>query len=72
VHQGVKLFISTNALENLPAFANAKDSDNDGMPDVWEDANLFNKFSAADATQMPTATVEQSRRVSRRHESSRY
>lgn len=51
VHQGVKLFISTNALENLPAFASAKDSDNDGMPDVWEDANLFNKFSATDATQ---------------------
>lgn len=51
VHQGVKLFITTNALENLPAFASAKDSDNDGMPDVWEDANLFNKFSAADATQ---------------------
>ncbi len=50
VHQGVKLFITTNALENLPAFASAKDSDNDGMPDVWEDANLFNKFSAADAT----------------------
>jgi uncharacterized protein (DUF1800 family) len=50
VHQGVQLFISTNALENLPAFASAKDSDNDGMPDVWEDANLFNKLSAADAT----------------------
>jgi uncharacterized protein (DUF1800 family) len=49
VHQGVKLFITTNALENLPAFASAKDSDNDGMPDVWEDANLFNKLSAADA-----------------------
>jgi uncharacterized protein (DUF1800 family) len=49
VHQGVKLFISTNALENLSAFANAKDSDNDGMPDGWEDVNLFNKFSAADA-----------------------
>jgi uncharacterized protein (DUF1800 family) len=51
VHQGVKMFITTNALENLPTFANAKDSDNDGIPDVWEDANLFNKFSAADATQ---------------------
>jgi len=50
VHQGVRLFITTNALENLPAFASAKDSDNDGMPDVWEDANLFNKNSAADAT----------------------
>jgi len=51
VHQGVKLFITTNALASLPAFANAKDSDKDGMPDVWEDANLFNKLSAADATQ---------------------
>ncbi|HEX5221646.1 MAG TPA: DUF1800 family protein [Verrucomicrobiae bacterium] len=50
VHQGVKLFITTNVLASLPAFANAKDSDKDGMPDVWEDANLFNKLSAADAT----------------------
>lgn len=50
VHQGVRLFITTNTLENLPAFANAKDSDNDGLPDAWEDANTFNKFSAADAT----------------------
>jgi uncharacterized protein (DUF1800 family) len=50
VHQGVKLFITTNAVENLPAFATARDSDNDGMPDGWEDANLFSKFSAADAT----------------------
>ncbi|MBP9900080.1 MAG: DUF1800 family protein [Verrucomicrobia bacterium] len=51
VHQGVKLFLTTNVLENLPAFASAKDSDNDGMPDVWEDANQFNKLSSADATQ---------------------
>ncbi|HEY6170243.1 MAG TPA: DUF1800 family protein, partial [Verrucomicrobiae bacterium] len=50
-HQGIRMFITTNALENLPAFASAKDSDNDGMPDVWEDANAFNKNSAADATQ---------------------
>lgn len=49
-HQGVRLFITTNAVANLPAFANAKDSDKDGMPDVWEDAHGFNKFSAADAT----------------------
>lgn len=41
-------FITTNTLENLPAFANAKDSDNDGLPDAWEDANTFNKFSAAE------------------------
>ncbi len=51
VHQGVKLYITTNALENLPAFAYAKDSDKDGMPDWWEDLYGFNKFSAADATQ---------------------
>lgn len=50
VHQGVKLFITTNALENLPAFASAKDSDNDGIPDGWEDLYSFNKLSAADAT----------------------
>ncbi|TAK95582.1 MAG: DUF1800 family protein, partial [Verrucomicrobia bacterium] len=51
VHQGIRLFITTNALENLPVFASAKDSDNDGMPDVWEDLYSFNKNSAADATQ---------------------
>ncbi len=51
VHQGVKLLITTNALASLPAFASAKDSDKDGMPDVWEEANGFNKFSATDATQ---------------------
>ena len=51
VHQGVRMFFTTNALENLPAFASARDSDKDGMPDAWEDANGFNKFSAADATQ---------------------
>jgi uncharacterized protein (DUF1800 family) len=51
VHQGVHLFISPTPLASLPAFANAKDSDKDGMPDVWEDSYTFNKFSAADATQ---------------------
>ncbi len=50
-HQGVQLFISTNALVNLPAFAAARDSDHDGMPDAWEDAYGFNKFNPADATQ---------------------
>jgi uncharacterized protein (DUF1800 family) len=49
VHQGVRLFITTNRLVNLPAFAPFKDSDKDGMPDAWEDTYLFNKNSAADA-----------------------
>jgi uncharacterized protein (DUF1800 family) len=49
VHQGVQMFFTTNPLASLPALAAYKDSDKDGMPDVWEDANGFNKFSAADA-----------------------
>ncbi len=49
VHQGVKLFITPTPLATLPAFAHAKDSDKDGMPDTWEETNLFNKLSAADA-----------------------
>ena len=51
VHQAVRMFISPTPLVTLAAFAAAKDSDKDGMPDAWEDANGFNKFNAADATQ---------------------
>jgi uncharacterized protein (DUF1800 family) len=50
VHQGVKMFLTPTPLATLPAFAAFKDTDKDGMPDVWEDANSFNKLSAADAT----------------------
>jgi uncharacterized protein (DUF1800 family) len=49
LHQGVRLFITTNALENLAAFASVRDTDNDGMPDVWETANSFNLNLASDA-----------------------
>jgi uncharacterized protein (DUF1800 family) len=49
VHPGVRLFITPTPLESLAAFAAAKDSDNDGMPDAWEDTHGFNKNSAADA-----------------------
>ncbi len=51
VHQGVRLFITPTPLATLPAFAHAKDTDKDGLPDYWEDANAFNKFSDVDATQ---------------------
>lgn len=51
VHQGVRIFLTPTVLETLPVFASYADSDNDGMPNVWEDANLLNKNSAADATQ---------------------
>jgi hypothetical protein len=37
------------SIELLPAFASVRDSDNDGMPDVWETLHSFNPSSAADA-----------------------
>ncbi|MEI6085248.1 MAG: DUF1800 family protein [Verrucomicrobiota bacterium] len=36
VHQGVRLFLSPTNLETRAAFANVKDSNNNGLPDVWE------------------------------------
>ena len=48
-HPGVSVFFQAAPLANTAAFAAYKDTDKDGMPDVWEDANLFNKNSAADA-----------------------
>ncbi len=50
VHQGVQLFLTTNSLVSLPAFAAARDSDHDGLPDAWEIANQFDPHNAADAT----------------------
>lgn len=49
-HPGVRLFVSPTPLENLPAFAVHRDTDNDGMPDGWETSNSFNHASTSDAT----------------------
>ena len=51
LHEGVRLFVTPTSLETLPAFSSYADTDNDGMPNVWEDANQLNKNSAADAAQ---------------------
>ena len=48
-HPGVTLYFQATPLENSPAFAAWKDTDEDGMPDAWEDTYSFNKNSAADA-----------------------
>lgn len=51
-HAGVTTWLQrTTRLDDTVAFAAFKDTDKDGMPDVWEDAKLFNKNSAADAAQ---------------------
>ena len=46
---GIEVYRSSIALEDLPAFAPFRDSDNDGIPDGWEVANGFNPNNASDA-----------------------
>ncbi|MES2508192.1 MAG: hypothetical protein V4599_15925, partial [Verrucomicrobiota bacterium] len=48
-HDGVQMFFQSTPLEDTPAFAAYKDTDEDGMPDVWEDLHTLNKNNAADA-----------------------
>lgn len=48
-HDGVKVYFNSTPLENTAAYAAFKDTDEDGMPDVWEDLYALNKNSAADA-----------------------
>jgi len=53
LHPGIRLFMQGAPLGNTPAFAAWKDSDDDGMPDLWEDANGLDKNSAGDAALDP-------------------
>jgi uncharacterized protein (DUF1800 family) len=45
----VAAYRTSIALEFYSQFAGTKDSDNDGMPDAWEQANGLNPFLATDA-----------------------
>jgi len=47
-HPGIKLYFNPTSLESYSSFAAWKDTDEDGMPDAWEDANTFNKNLATD------------------------
>lgn len=51
LHRGIRLHIFSAALDTTPGFAAHRDTDNDAMPDVWEDTHLLNKNSATDANQ---------------------
>lgn len=48
VHDGVSVFIHPTRLEDMSGYAAWKDTDDDGMPDAWEDAHGLNKNIAAD------------------------
>ncbi len=47
--QSCRLFMTNTPLETLTAFAAFVDTDDDGMPNQWEDTYLFNKNSNTDA-----------------------
>jgi len=53
LHPGVQMILAAQRLEDSPAYQPHKDSDNDGIPDWWEDLHGLNKFNPADASLDP-------------------
>ncbi|MBX7209472.1 MAG: DUF1800 family protein [Verrucomicrobiaceae bacterium] len=53
VHSGVQVFVQGLPVEDTAAFSACKDTDKDGMLDVWELAKGLNMNSAADAALDP-------------------
>ncbi len=51
VHKGSQLFVTSVPVETMAAFSAYADSDNDGIPNAWEDLYQLNKNLATDATQ---------------------
>jgi uncharacterized protein (DUF1800 family) len=48
-HQGVSLYFSPTPLESRPGFAAVRDSDDDGPPDLWENAYGLDPLNPGDA-----------------------
>jgi uncharacterized protein (DUF1800 family) len=46
---GVDVFFSNTRLDETPAFAAARDTDKDGMPDIWEAQNGGDPFDPGDS-----------------------
>ncbi|MEJ6980886.1 LamG-like jellyroll fold domain-containing protein [Pedobacter sp. P351] len=55
VYRETDLPLANGGLGNVFGAAAPQDSDNDGMPDAWEDANGLNKNNAQDAVAMSTS-----------------
>ncbi|MBL9113692.1 MAG: DUF1800 family protein [Verrucomicrobiaceae bacterium] len=61
IHGGIDLYFlpseSSPSIESLTSFNSSRDSDNDGMPDVWEATHGLNASSNTDASLDPDADL---------------